>query len=428
MKKIKEKINSFNLMVIGQVISILGASILRFALDTYVLDVTARADVFALLLAISTIPGIILSPLGGAIADRCNRRNLMVVFDIISSLVVLIFSLILSAGNATIVMIGLTMVLLNIISSMYQPTVQASIPQLVKEENLEKANGIVNGIGSLSNLAGPVLGGVLYSVVGIEMLVSLTCCTFFLSAILELFLDIPFKKRQRSASIIRVISSDMQEGFRFIIKDNPFILKTIMIATGMNLFLTPFFLVGTPYIMRILLDSNDVLYGTALGIIQFSSIIGALSVAFVAKKLHVSQLYKWLFAICGCMIPMTFSISPIMLNMGYAPVFISFFVCAVPIIMVITMLSVYFISLVQKHTPNQIMGKVMAIIMAVAQCAAPIGQLIYGQLFEFYKSNAYIVVIIMIITVIGLAFVAKRFLKGEGGTSFESKNFEERLV
>lgn len=424
----KNKKHSFNIMVVGQIISILGSSILRFALDTYVLDVTARADIFALLLAISTIPGILLSPIGGAIADRFNRRNLMVIFDFTSSFIVLVFSLILSAGNVSILIIGITMVLLNIISSMYQPAVQASIPQLVKEENLEKANGIVNGIGSLSNLAGPVLGGVLYSVVGIQMLVILTCTTFFLSAILELFLYIPFEKRERSASVIRVISSDMQEGFRFIMKENPFIRKTILMAAGMNLFLTPFFLVGTPYIMRILLNSSDVLYGTALGIIQFSSIAGALSVAFIAKKLQIKDLYKWLLGISICMIPMAFAISPFMLQKGYAPVFVTFFLCAIPIIMIITMLSVYFISVVQKYTPNHIMGKVMAIIMAVAQCAAPIGQLFYGQLFEFYKQDAYFVVLIMLVSVIALAMIAKTYLKQEGGSVLDKKNIKERLA
>ena len=428
MKEQNKKTNSFRLMVIGQVISILGASLLRFALDTYVLDVTARADIFALLLAVSTIPGILLSPIGGAIADRCNRRNLMVIFDFTSSLIVLIFSLVLSSGNGTILMIGLTMILLNIISSMYQPAVQASIPQLVNDDNLEKANGIVNGIGSLSNLAGPVLGGVLYSIVGIRMLVVLTCITFFLSAILELFIRIPFEKRPRTAPVLQVISSDMKEGFRFIMKENPFIRKTILIATGMNLFLTPFFLVGTPYIMRILLNSSDVLYGTALGIIQFSSIAGALSVAFIAKKLQISDLYKWLLGICVLMVPMAFAISPFMLGQGYASVFIAFFLCAIPIIMIITMLSVYFISVVQKHTPNSIMGKVMAIIMAVAQCAAPVGQLLYGQLFEHYQSNAYIVVAIMCLSVIVLAAFAKRFLKNEGGSVLDQKNIEKRLV
>ena len=96
--------------------------------------------------------------------------------------------------------------------------------------------------------------------------------------------------------------------------------------------------------------------------------------------------------------------------------------------MVITMLSVYFISVVQKHTPNSIMGKVMAIIMAVAQCAAPVGQILYGQLFECYKTNAYVVVLIMMVMVIVLALIAKRYLKSEGGPILDTKIMEERLA
>lgn len=80
----------FNLMVVGQIISILGSALLRFALSLYVLDITGRADLFAVLFAISSIP-ILLAPLGGAIADRFNRRNLMVLFDFVSSVIVFIF-------------------------------------------------------------------------------------------------------------------------------------------------------------------------------------------------------------------------------------------------------------------------------------------------------------------------------------------------
>ena len=77
-------------MVVGQIISILGSALLRFALSLFVLDITGRADLFAVLFAISSLP-VLLTPFGGAIADRFNRRNLMVLFDFISSGIVLIF-------------------------------------------------------------------------------------------------------------------------------------------------------------------------------------------------------------------------------------------------------------------------------------------------------------------------------------------------
>ena len=79
---------NFHLMVFGQIISILGSALLRFALSLYVLDSTGSESLFATMFAISNIP-LLLAPLGGAVADRFNRRNLMVLFDFTSSAIVL---------------------------------------------------------------------------------------------------------------------------------------------------------------------------------------------------------------------------------------------------------------------------------------------------------------------------------------------------
>ncbi len=111
---------NFNLMVLGQIVSILGSALLRFGLSLYVLDITGRADIYATLYAISNIP-LLLSPIGGAVADRFNRRNLMVIFDFTSSALVLCFFCLMISGNATVLAIGMIMLLLAFISSMYQP-------------------------------------------------------------------------------------------------------------------------------------------------------------------------------------------------------------------------------------------------------------------------------------------------------------------
>jgi len=135
----------FKILVFGQIISILGSALLRFALSLFVLDMTGRADLFAVLFAISSIP-ILLTPFGGALADRFNRRHLMVLFDVINSVIVLIFYLTLWTEYHSVLGIGVVMVLLSIISAMYSPAVMASIPLLVREQHLEQANGIVNGV------------------------------------------------------------------------------------------------------------------------------------------------------------------------------------------------------------------------------------------------------------------------------------------
>lgn len=141
-------------MVIGQIISILGSALLRFALSLYVLDITGRADIFATLYAISNIP-LLLSPLGGAIADRFNRRNLMVIYDLISSAIVLGYIVLMLGGSTSVFLIGTVMVLLSFISALYTPAVTASIPLLVEERRLESANGLVQAVQALSGVIAP---------------------------------------------------------------------------------------------------------------------------------------------------------------------------------------------------------------------------------------------------------------------------------
>ncbi len=393
-------------MVFGQIISILGSALLRFALSLFVLDITGRADLFAALFAISSVP-ILLTPFGGAIADRFNRRNLMVLFDFISSIIVFIFFVGLLADYNSVIWIGIVMVLLSVISAMYTPTVMASIPLLVRKQQLEQANGIVNGVQALSNVAAPVLGGILYGLLGIKMLVLVSGLLFFCTAILEMFMMIPFVKRDREGYLIATLLKDLKEGFRYVLQQS-FILKCTLVAALLNLFFTPLFIVGVPIILRVTMGSSDTLYGIGMGIIDFATILGALSMGYFAKKLRIDHLYMWLIIAAFLIIPMAMAVTPHVLQIGYYSSYTLFIGSAVVIAMIITIISIYVMTLVQKETPNDYLGKVMAIIMAVSQCMAPLGQLGYGLLFEVFRVNIYIPILIICLILVLLAFITKK--------------------
>ena len=398
-------------MVIGQIISILGSALLRFALSLYVLDITGRADLFAGLFAISSIP-ILLAPFGGAIADRFNRRNLMVIFDFTSSIIVFAFFVVLVIGHSSILLIGVVMVLLSFVSAMYAPTVMASIPVLVEEEKLEQANGIVNGIQALSNVAAPVLGGILYGMISLKVLVIVSGLFFFLSAILEMFIKIPFMQREQNGHIISTLVNDLKEGFSYVVKQS-FIFKCMILAALLNLLLTPLFVVGVPIILRVTLQSSDTLYGVGMGLIDFATILGALSMGYFAKKMGINNLYFWIFITALLIVPMALSVTPIMLNIGYYSSYTLFVGSALLIAMIMTIISIYVITVVQKETPNENLGKVMAIIIAVSQCMAPIGQILYGLLFEGFSVNIYVPILIISVVMVVLAIATKRILRFE---------------
>ncbi|MGV2537895.1 MFS transporter, partial [Bacillus thuringiensis] len=113
--------------------------------------------------------------------------------------------------------------------------------------------------------------------VGLKILVVLSGITFFLSAILETFIKIPFVKRKQDEHIVPTIAKDLKVGFTYVVKQ-PYILKSMILAALLNLILTPLFIVGSPIILRITMQSSDTMYGIGMGFIDFATILGALSI------------------------------------------------------------------------------------------------------------------------------------------------------
>lgn len=412
MKKITNTYSkNFKLIILGQVVSIFGAAILRFALSLYILDITGRADMFAIFFAISSIP-VLFSPLGGAIADRFNRRNLMVLIDFSNSFVVLCFFLLLVTGNATIFAIGIVMVLLTAINSIESPTVSSCIPLLVEKNMLEHANGIVQAVQALSSVAAPIIGGILYGMMGINVLVIMSFVTFILAAFMEIFITIPFIQRVYVGNIVTTIIKDMKDGFIYVIKQ-PFILKSMFLAAMINLVLSPLLIVGGPIVLRVTMHCNDTIYGVGTGLISFASILGALTIGFFSKKLKESTLYRWIVTITLMIVPIIISVLPHVLKLGSYPSFIIFMSGAIPMAMMATIISVYIIARVQRVTSEENLGKVMAIIMAVAQCAAPLGQVIYGVIFELFSNTLYLPILAVGLLMLVIALIAKQMFKAE---------------
>jgi MFS family permease len=390
-----------------------GSALLRFALSLYVLDITGRADLFALLYAVSCIP-LLLSPIGGAVADRVNRRNLLVGIALANAAVVAVLVVdFLGEGTPNIVVIGIAMVLFGATSAIEAPTVLACVPSLLSREKLEQGTGLTNAIGAIANLVAPVAGGILYGVLGVTVLVAASCVLFAIGAGLEMFIRIPATQQAQGKAFAATIVADLKEGFAFVAHQSG-ISKCLIIAALLNLVLLPFYIVGVPVIMRQGMQTSDFWYGTGMALIEAGMIIGALSVGAFVKWMHLQTLHRWLVAGAIGMFPMAAAMLPQVLSLGFFTSYILFFACAVPIMVMLGMLSIYVITNVQRHTPDNLMGKVMAIMMAASQCAAPIGQIVYGFFNERFSSAMYIPIIGVALATLALAFVTKWMMRNEG--------------
>ncbi|GHV83771.1 MFS transporter [Spirochaetia bacterium] len=384
---------NFTLMVIGQIISLFGNSILRFALPLYILDKTGSAATFGIVLSISIIPVILFSPLAGILADRVNRRNIMVALDFITALLVTTAGFVL-ADNNIVILVSALMICLSVIQSFYQPAVQSSLPVLASADNLLRANAIVNQVESISGFAGPILGGLLYGIWGITPIIIVSASSFFGSAVMEIFINIPFTKQSNENGVLSIIKNDFKESVKFISKSNPAISKSILIISSFNLFLTSMIIIGIPVIIKITLSLSSELYGLTQGLMGIGALIGGILVGVLSSKLKIQK--SWLILL-GATIT-TIPIGIVLFFSLSAMVSYVIITASCVIFMIIgTMLGITMITFIQRETPKHLIGKVVSYAIAIITCARPIGQTLYGFLFGALSGRLYLIIFSAII-------------------------------
>ncbi len=406
----KQKLFSkdFTLVVIGQIISLFGNAAVRFALPLYLLNQTGSSVLYGTVTACALIPAVLLSPVGGIVADRVNKRNVMVALDFFTAAVILTFSLLMDLGNL-VALLTVTLMLLYGIAGAYQPSVQASIPALVSQEHFVAANSIINMISSFASLLGPVLGGILYSAYGLEPVLWVCVVCFLLSAIMEIFIRIPFAKQESDGSIWKIAKEDFAESLRFIRKEKPVIGKVVLVVCGINLFLSAMLTVGMPYLITEVLDLGTLqanqLYGFAEGALAAGGLAGGICAGIFAEKLKVEKAGNLLILSAVCVFPM--GVGQIFLSSGLANYMILTGCCFV-IMVCSTIFSVQMISFVQAETPQNLIGKVIAVILTVSMCAQPLGNALYGVLFGICRGMEWAVVLFSGVVSLGLAISTKQ--------------------
>lgn len=402
----------FTLVVIGQIISLFGNAVIRFALPLYLLNLTGSSALYGTVTACAFIPAILLSPIGGIVADRVNKRNVMVILDFFTAAVIFTFSLLMHGGNL-IVLLTVTLMLLYGIAGAYQPSVQASIPALTSQENFMAANSVINTVSSFASLIGPVLGGVLYSAYGLEPILWVCMVCFLLSAVMEIFIQIPFRKQASGGGIWKMVGTDFAESVRFIRKEKPVIGKALLVVCGINLFLAAMIIVALPYLVTEVLNLEasqaNRLYGFAEGALAAGGLAGGIGAGIFADKLTIHKSGNLVIACAVCVFPIGAAL--LLFSSGMIN-YIVITVCCFLVMVFSTVFTVQMMSFIQAETPQNLIGKVIAVILTVSMCAQPLGSALYGVLFELCKGFEYVVVLFAGVVSLMIAVRTRNIFKG----------------
>lgn len=328
----------------------------------------------------------------------------MVALDFTTAAVILAFSFSLGKISLVPLMIAVLMILYGI-SGIYQPAVQASIPLIVEKQFLMQGNAMINMVSTLAGLLGPIIGGVLFGAFGIMPILLISVGCFVFSAVMEIFIHIPFEKNTDGKSIFSAVGSDLSDSFRFIKNEKPIFLSVLGILALFNLILSAMMIVGIPVIVVQILGMSDTALGITQGAMGLGGLAGGMIAGAAAGKIRLKNGYVFLIICSLAAFFMGISVFEAVPNtIGY------FIITAVSFGAMIasTMFGVSMMTAAQQQTPPHLLGKIMAVIIAVSSCSQPVGQAVYGVLFDTFSDKPYLVMIGAAILAMAVSFYSKK--------------------
>jgi MFS family permease len=354
---------NYQLFFSGQLISLIGTWMDQVAESWLVYRLTGSALLLGTVAFSSQIPVFLLAPIGGAVADRYNRRTILVVTQ--SSMMVLAFIL---AGLTlthliTVWELMVLAALLGVVNAFDIPARQAFLVDMVSRDDLVNAIALNSSMFNGARVVGPAVAGIVVAAVG-EGWCFFANAVSFIAVITGLLMMTMERPR------LSIEGSPLQniiEGFKFVIHNGP--IHTLMILLGLVSF------TAMPYAVLMPIFAEDILHGgaTALGVLMGCSGLGALGGAIaLAMKKSLQGLGRWVAVACTCfgVALIAFSFSRVMWLSALLLIPAGFFV-------MVQMASSN--TLIQSMVPDQLRGRVMAVYSMMFMGMAPFGALVAGS-------------------------------------------------
>ena len=353
---------NFYKLWLGELISNIGSGMTAFALSVYVYEKTGSVSYVSLITLLSFMPSIILSPIGGLLADRYDRRLLMIIGDLFSGLGLIYILWNIQAGEKSIVPIFVGITFSSIFTSLLEPSYRATLTDILEEENYAKANGLIQVAGSAKYLISPVIAGVILSVADIRVILLLDILTFITTCLMI------FLVRKSMNSETQNYKKDSFKGLLeglFIIKENRGVYSLVII-----MFFVCFFMGFIQILIRpmILALSNVKTAGMMESLCAVGLLIGSLWIGIAGIKKNYSKILAVACFFCGIFMSMTG------VNENLAIIGISTFLFFSTLPFMNSCADV----LVRVSVPNELQGRVWGLISLITQMGTVVAYIISG--------------------------------------------------
>ena len=367
---------NFLLLWQGLFISQIGTQLFSMALLFWVLETTGSATTMGLVLMAAALPGVLLRPFAGTLADNIDRKRLIVMADVVRGLVGICFVLVLWYGQASwaLPVLFFAQIVFGICDAIFTPAASASVADLVPKKNLPTANSLLQGSDALTRTACFGLGGFLYAAIGGPWLFLINGISYLLSAFTEFFLNIrqvfPEERMTRKNALAK-FRRETFEGLRYVWGNHG--LRIVIAMLG----LINFVIVPGGIALPILVRDTLQLGPEFLGILGACQAAGSLAGFVVAGSLPISPKQRPLLVLASMIIAgVLMLLLALIRNPTLVLVNLTLFGFLLPLI------NVNIVSLLQGSTPSEIRGRVMGVVGTIALGLIPIAQGLSGILID----------------------------------------------
>lgn len=362
----------FFVMWLGQLVSLVGSAMTRFALTIWAFEQTESATVLALVAFFAFGPSVLLSPVAGALVDRWNRKTIMIVSDLGAGFSTVLLLLLLTTGNLEVWHLYIVSALGSAFDAFQFPAFSAAVTMMVPRKHYGRASGMRSLAESASAIAAPVLAGLVLVAGGLQMVMLIDIVTFVFAVGALLVVYVPQPAHSAEGDAAR--GSLMQEsgfGFRYILQ-RPSLLGMQMVFFFINLFAV----FGAVLLAPMILSStnND---EVALATVQAALGVGGLAGGLVmsawggpARRVHGVLIGMFLSGLLG---HITIGVGQSLLWWSAGAFAGSFF---------IPILNGSNQAIWQSKVPPDLQGRVFAVRRLIAQITAPLAMLMAGPLAD----------------------------------------------
>ncbi len=264
---------------VGQGISFLGDAISMVALVVLVVDLTGNASAVGGLLVAQLLPTLA-SPLIGVLADRLDRRAILITSDLARA--VLITGVVLTEH---LVLLYVLVFLMGLARTFFNPTIRAAFPSVVGEGDLARANALISGTFSVSVTAGPAIGGLLVASIGVDAAFLVDAATYLVSAFFLSRIPLPAPRGERGEGFVR----ELQAGLHYLAGAH--VPLVVVLGTFLTILTINLTVPAEVFLAKETFGTGDVGYGLLVSFWGGGMILGSAVMAVLGDKFNLLPLY-----------------------------------------------------------------------------------------------------------------------------------------